>query len=114
MTRYFIFTALLLALLMASPATSFAGTKYTAGTSVHNHDDAAKGNLPAANRSHQPVEKAHSPVPSWDELAHIHHFHKHRLKKMKQHYRKTLFLSKLFLLICHAAVLFISYLHVTH
>jgi hypothetical protein len=61
-----------------------------------------------------PVEKSHSHVPAWDELAHIHHFHQDRLKKIKRHFKKSVFLSKLLLFICHAAVLYISFLHLTH
>lgn len=61
-----------------------------------------------------PVENAHTNVPTMDELAHIHHFHKERLKKSKRHHEKYWTLSQLLLLLCHAAVLIISYLHIIH
>jgi hypothetical protein len=120
MTRYFIFTALFFALLMAKPITTLAGAEKQTGHIVNNHTTEEKGKV--ANTGHlpfsakQPVseEKAHAHVPSWDELAHIHHFHKNRLKKVKKHFKKCVFMSRLLLFVCHAAILFVSYLHVTH
>ncbi|HRE39273.1 MAG TPA: hypothetical protein PK977_09830 [Chitinophagaceae bacterium] len=120
MTRYFIFTTMLFALLMAKPITTLAGTQQQSGHIATNHhsDDPGKaantGHLPMGAKQHPGGEKAHSHVPSWDELAHIHHFHKNRLKKVRRHYSKCVFFSKLLLIICHAAILFVSYLHVTH
>jgi hypothetical protein len=120
MTRYFIFTALFFALLMAKPITTLAGTDKQTGhiEKTHTTENSGKG----ANNSHIPFsakmpvseEKAHAHVPAWDELAHIHHFHKNRLKKVKKHFKKCVFMSKLLLILCHAAILFVSYLHVTH
>ncbi|HEX4875865.1 MAG TPA: hypothetical protein VFV31_04285 [Chitinophagaceae bacterium] len=120
MTRYFIFTALIFALLMAKPITTLAGSDQQTGHIVNNHSAEESGK--AANTGHMPQgakpspvgEKAHSHVPSWDELAHIHHFHKNRMKKIRRHYSKCVFLSKLLLFVCHAAILFVSYLHVIH
>lgn len=119
MAKYFIFIAALFVLLTANPFTVQAGTKQTTGHTTSQHsDDAGKtsgnGHLPLGAKSHHPVEKAHSHVPSWDELAHIHHFHKNRMKKVRRHYSKCVFFSKMLLVICHAAILFVSYLHVIH
>ena len=124
MTRYFIFTALLLALILTSPTTSAAGSH--SNTAVTTTEETSKGTTAStenatktfplshtANPIH-PVEKAHTNVPTMDELAHIHHFHKERLKKIKLHHKKCWTLSQLLLLFCHAAVLIISYLHITH
>jgi|GEM_PF-1357690 len=125
MTRYFILTAILLVTLFTASnhvygsineahtskkaghkGDSKATTAYDMTGKTSAHQQAAKG--------HHPVDKAHAHVPSWDELAHIHHFHKGKLKKIRRHYKKCIFMTKLLLFICHAAVLFISYLHVTH
>lgn len=124
MTRYFIFTALLFALFVSSPTTSLAGTH--SNTAVTTTEETSKGTT-ASNESAtktfplsqtakpmHPVEKAHNNVPTMDELAHIHHFHRERLKKIKRHHKKCWTLSQLLLLLCHAAVLIISYLHITH
>lgn len=120
MTRYFIFTVIFFALLMAKPITTLAGTNNESGHVKNNHhnEEAGKtgntGHYPMGAKSHHGGEKAHSNVPSWDELAHIHHFHHNRMKKIRRHFSKYVFLSRLFLFICHAAILIVSYLHVTH
>lgn len=59
-----------------------------------------------------PFEKKHKPAT--EELAHIHHFHKERVKKIKQHHKKYWALSKLLLILCHLALLVIAYQHFTH
>jgi hypothetical protein len=108
------------ALLMAKPITTLAGSEKQTGHIVNNHSAeetgkaANTGHIPMGTKSAPAGEKAHSHVPSWDELAHIHHFHKNRLKKVRKHYSKCVFISKLLLFITHAAILFVSYLHVTH
>jgi hypothetical protein len=53
-------------------------------------------------------------TPQMDEVAHIHKFHKERVKKMKKHHSKYWFLSKLILVLCHLSILVIAYLHITH
>lgn len=57
-------------------------------------------------------EKAHS--AKVEELPHIHHFHKERLKKIKRHHQKCWTLSKVLLVLCHIAILLMAYSHVTH
>lgn len=86
----------------------------SAGTAERSQRSAAEDAPLKAQGGHtQGHPQAKASVPTWDELAHIHHFHRHRLKKLKKHYRKSVWLSKWLLLVTHAAVLFISYLHVT-
>jgi hypothetical protein len=117
---------LLLFLLLATlAAASKSASASTPSTSSEMPSQSRVNRVQTGNRSHSetPAKSAGShgqahphakaAVPSWDELAHIHHFHRHRLKKLKKHYRKSLWMSKLLLLVTHAAVLFISYLHVT-
>ena len=52
--------------------------------------------------------------PQMDELAHMHKFHKERVKKIKKHHDKFWLLSKLILILCHLSILVIAYLHATH
>ncbi|MBP9102853.1 MAG: hypothetical protein KBF82_03235 [Chitinophagaceae bacterium] len=122
MRQYFIHIALILAFVIAGATNSFANSNNTLKTDNTEqaskavaHDAPVKSTeSPISAKSHIPVEKSHSQVPTWDELAHIHHFHKNRLKKIKRHFKKSVFLSKLLLFLCHAAVLYISFLHLTH
>lgn len=122
MRQYFIQTVLLLAFVIACANNSFASasnannvnTSEQASKTAKQDVSAKASHSPVSAKSHMPVEKSHSNVPTWDELAHIHHFHQDRLKKIKRHFRKSVFLSKLLLFICHAAVLYISFLHLTH
>lgn len=62
------------------------------------------------HESHE--EKGHA--PKTEELPHIHRFHKERVKKIKRHHKKYWFLSMLLVAICHAAILFIAYMHAVH
>lgn len=105
------------------PSAAFAGEHSTTEAfyqAADGHEKAAHGNeafpdspvKSGAARTAVPDHHAKAQVPRWDELAHIHHFHKHRMKKMKRHYKKCVLLSKILLLVCHAAVLLISYLHI--
>ncbi len=67
--------------------------------------------LPASHSNH-PIEKAHA--PAIDELPHIHHFHKDRIKKIKKHHGKLWLISQILLILCHLSILIIGYLHATH
>ena len=58
-----------------------------------------------------PEEKAHA--PKIDELPHIHHFHKERVKKVKRHHKKVWSISMLILVLCHISILIMAYMHVT-
>ena len=64
-----------------------------------------------ATRNEEPVRKLH--MIKTEELAHIHHFHKERVKKLKKHHKKCWRLSKILLILCHIALLVIAYMHVT-
>ena len=65
-----------------------------------------------ATKPEKHAEKPHN--PKLEEVAHIHHFHKERVKKMKRHHKKTWALSKLILVVCHIALLVMAYMHLTH
>lgn len=62
------------------------------------------------HESHE--EKGHA--PKTEELPHIHRFHKERVKKVKRHHKKYWFLGMLLVVICHAAILFMAYMHAIH
>ena len=57
-----------------------------------------------------PEEKAHT--TKIDELPHVHHFHKERVKKVKRHHKKIWTISMLILVLCHISILIMAYLHV--
>ncbi len=122
MRHFFTTTALILAVVFASSTQSFAGTQHnsnaiteqTSNSIIENEVPVKANHLPIGEKTHIPIEKDHTHIPTWDELAHIHHFHHNRLKKIKRHFKKSVFLSKLLLFLCHAAVLYISFLHLTH
>ena len=59
-----------------------------------------------------PHGKVHA--PHMEEEAHIHKFHKERVKKIKKHHSKYWFLSQVILALCHLSILVIAYLHATH
>ena len=58
-----------------------------------------------------PEEKGHT--PKLDELPHIHHFHKERVKKVKRHHKKVWTISMLILVLCHISILIMAFMHVT-
>ena len=63
----------------------------------------------------QPEEHSKKPhVLKMDELAHIHHFHKERVKKLKRHHKKCWVLSKLILILCHLVLLVCAFMHFAH
>ena len=64
---------------------------------------------PESKESHGKIH-----APQMDEVAHIHKFHKERVKKVKKHHGKLWLLSQIILFICHVSVLVIAFLHVTH
>ena len=89
------------------------------------HDSKAAVTPPAKNLEHDlplPASPAAQPVEhskkaqsmKTEELAHIHHFHKERVKKIKRHHKKYWILSKLVLILCHLVLLICAYLHLTH
>ncbi len=71
-----------------------------------------EGNALPAARTEAALEKHQKPVT--EELAHIHHFHKERVKKIRRHHKKYWALSKFILIRCQLALLVIAYLHLTH
>jgi hypothetical protein len=126
MTRYFILSIFFLTMASVASFTSHAAAGKAVKASVQENFDigtAAQStelppvkNIPAlpAAEPFQPVQKGHGQVPSFDELAQVHHFHKGRVKKIRKHHEKCWALSKLILVLCHIAILVIAYMHVAH
>jgi hypothetical protein len=67
--------------------------------------------LPAAARTEH---ERKSNGMKMEELAHIHHFHKERVKKVKRHHKKLWYVSKFLLIIIHIVLLVTAYMHMTH
>ena len=79
---------------------------------------------PASEDPHQQVPASAHPQPishtkrvhgpSLEELPHIHHFHKERVKKIKKHHNKFWIIAKLILVLCHVGLLILGFIHATH
>ena len=124
MRRNSSFSILFLAILLISPKIVSANDQTVKSVTI-NHSKEKKVNIPAESKTTDPafpavpVTKAeeHSKKPhilKTDELAHIHHFHKERVKKLKRHHKKYWVLSKLLLILSHIVLLICAYLHLTH
>ncbi len=83
-------------------------------TTQSNEGDMTNKNMPffPAPESGSNHQKSHS--PQMDELAHIHKFHKERVKKIRKHHDKCWLLTKILLVICHVSILVIAFLHIIH
>jgi len=68
--------------------------------------------LEPVSKQEEPVKKAH--LLKTEELAHIHHFHKERIKKEKRHHQAAYSTAKLILILCHISLLVVAYLHLCH
>lgn len=71
-------------------------------------------NAPMSKEAHSNAPQGKAHAPHSEELPHIHKFHKERVKKIRKHHGKYWLLSQFLLFLCHASVLYISYLHVVH
>jgi hypothetical protein len=125
MTRLIIICSLFLAMVSVASFKASAGTQKTTEVTVSdlnetgttNHQEplsASKSSTgyPAANTVpplHQ-EEKGHT--LKLDELPHIHHFHKERVKKVKRHHKKVWSISMLILVLCHISILIMAFMHV--
>lgn len=93
--------------------TTNTATEQSSNQKTKTTDDHKSSGKHAASHdeghSKAPHGKAHTPHS--EELPHIHKFHKERVKKIKKHHGKCWFLSQVLLFICHAAIIYISYLH---
>jgi hypothetical protein len=120
------FTSFLFIVIFVTIANHSSATGNHELSSVDNHYNVSATTTPdepvRADMS-QPIIPAARPIvphehksesPKMEELAHIHHFHKERVKKIKRHHKKFWLLSKLFIIVCHLLLLICAYMHVTH
>ena len=126
MTRYFFISFFLLALFATCSNNVYAkNSKHTRMTVTTNSTKEEKEQkaLPVQAASPKTSTRATAPEdtsenkahgPKLDEVPHIHHFHKERMKKSKRHHKKFWALSKLLLLLCHIALLMMAYMHAAH
>jgi hypothetical protein len=124
MTKYFICSLLVMVLsgtMVNARATNSRSVKHL---STLQHTDAQS--MPARPISGMPAEglpaSKETPVehgkgshpPAIDETPHIHHFHKHRVKKLIRHHGKCWFISQALVIICQLVLLYMAYMHVVH
>ena len=115
---------LFLLVFLMSSLISIAGNNKVKSTSAHHakekrmiipeNSDISTMSHPAEPKSQteEPAKKPH--LLKTDELAHIHHFHKERVKKLKRHHKKYWIMSKMLLILCHLVLLICAYLHLSH
>ena len=102
---------------LAARANTNTAKEYDGNHSVKTEkqaDEAQGKQGPVSQEEHSkaPHNKAHSAHS--EELPHIHKFHKERVKKIKKHHSKYWLLSQVLLFLCHAAILYMSYLGAAH
>lgn len=76
-------------------------------------DNSGTSKMPVFPAPHNKAPHGKMHTPQMDELAHMHKFHKERVKKSKNK-EKYWLLSKILLVLCHLSILVIAYLHATH
>lgn len=124
MRRNSSFAILLFSILLIRSTSSLAHDQTVKSATV-NHNKERVMNIPAESKASDiaipvvPVTKTeeHSKKPhllKTDELAHIHHFHKERVKNMKRHHKKIWMMSKILLILSHLILLICAYLHLAH
>lgn len=126
MTRYFFISILLLALFAISSnnvfAKSYKHTRTAVATNSTKEQTEQKA-LPVQATTPKTSSRANSTEDApehkghglrGEEIPHIHHFHKERVKKSKRHHKKLWILSKALLLLCHIALMMLAYTHMAH
>jgi len=126
MTRFILISSFFLAMFSFASFTASASNKKSSTVTVNDSKETGNSNnsvpVSASNSvPNAPVTKTVPPVhpeekghtPKIDELPHIHHFHKERVKKVKRHHKKVWTISMLLLVLCHISILIMAYMHVT-
>jgi hypothetical protein len=123
MKRNSSFSIFFLAIFLLSLSNTMAGT-FSGSSSVTNKKNKviiinAKSALNDLQQPSEPVSNPEEPVKKphllkTEELAHIHHFHKERVKKEKYHHQAAYSAAKLILILCHISLLVVAYLHLCH
>jgi hypothetical protein len=124
MTRYIFFSIFFLAAATLSSNKSFAGTHAATAITVSDSKEAVTDipapsketipALPAVPATKQQNHGGKVQAPKMEELPHIHHFHKERVRRVKKHHSKVWMMVKLIVILCHVGLLICGYLHATH
>jgi hypothetical protein len=124
MTKYFISTILISAFLFSLPNEVKASGNKVSTAAVIGHTDNNTGTVPAAelpqhsnlpeNATRNEHGKTSNHPPALDETPHIHHYHKHRVRKLKKHHSKCWFIAQGIVIICNLVLLYMAYLHLVH
>ncbi len=97
----------------AKNATEQTSKEVKANPATEHSDDGKK--MPVSTTdSHSKVPHGKSSVPHFEELPHIHKYHKERVKKIKKHHSKLWILSQALVVLCNISILIIGFLHATH
>lgn len=124
MTRFILIISFFLALFSVASFNATAGTKKPTSVTVSNTKETGTGNnsepVSTSTVPIVPVTKTVPPIhpeekghnPKIDELPHIHHYHKERVKKVKRHHKKIWVISMLILVLCNISILIMAYMHV--
>jgi hypothetical protein len=125
MTRFILISSFFLAMFSVASFTASANIEKSSSVTERVTKETGSGNnsepvstsktvpiVPVTNTVPplHPEEKGHN--PKIDELPHIHHFHKERVKKVKRHHKKVWTISMLILVLCHISILIMAYMHV--
>lgn len=89
-------------------------SKEVKNTTSTEHSDDAKKVPVSTSDSHSKAPHGKSSVPHFEELPHIHKYHKERVKKVKKHHSKLWFLGQVLVVLCNISILIIGFLHATH
>jgi len=123
MKHSFFLSTFFLAIFFMSSEYSSAAIYHIAASAVNKKnmainckEESRSTSLPAqqtpVSNQEEPIKKSH--LSKTEELAHIHHFHKERVKRLKRHHKKYWILTKLLLILCHLLLLACAYIHLTH
>ncbi|HUR66919.1 MAG TPA: hypothetical protein VMZ03_11285 [Chitinophagaceae bacterium] len=116
--KYFSIAFILIYVLFSLAAKANTNSKdnsETQSVKTEKSSEPAQGkHSPLTQEEHSKVPHGKTHTPHSEELPHIHKFHKDRVKKIKKHHSKYWLLSQAILFLCHAAILYISYLHAAH
>jgi hypothetical protein len=119
MTRFIFISIFFLAMILMTSFTASAATTKSSALTVSNTKET--GSAPVsepmplfpATKTLPPLhQEEKGNTPKVEELPHIHHFHKERVRKVKRHHKKYWVFSKIILILCHIALLIMAYIHV--
>ena len=117
--RHYSFFVLTLVMLMTISNNAFAKKAGSRSFNVEHSSNASATSthedmqIPLSQSAKNDEHAKKIPVPKSEELPHIHHFHKERVKKSKKHHKKYWAVSQLILILCHIAILVMAYMHAT-